>query len=269
MNLVNGAVSDCISPVDRGLAYGDGVFRTLVLRSGRPRWWSRHFRKLERDCAALGIACPGEPILLEEVTRIAQVEPDCVIKIIVTRGPGPRGYAQPASVAPTRIVLSSPLLRYPAAATEPGVAVRLCSLRLGFQPALAGVKHLNRLENVLARAEWDDAGIAEGLLLDLDGNVIGGTMSNLILIEDGVLITPELTRCGVAGVTREAVLEAAAAAGMPVRIEHVGLARVLGASELLLVNSVIGVWQVRALGDRIWAPGTFVHQVRQWLDDLC
>lgn len=268
MNLVNGAVSDCVAPVDRGLAYGDGVFRTLILRAGRPRWWSRHFHKLERDCAALGISCPSEPVLLEDIARIARLEPDCVIKIIITRGPGPRGYAPPASVAPTRIVLSSPLPRYPAGVTESGVTVHLCSLRLGFQPALAGVKHLNRLENVLARSEWSDAGIAEGMLLDLDGDVIGGTMSNLIVIEDGALITPELTRCGVAGVTREAVLEAAAAAGVPARVERLGLTRVLDAAELLLVNSVIGVWQVRALGDRTWAPGAFVHRVRQWLDDL-
>jgi len=267
MILVNGAVSDTLGAADRGLAYGDGVFRTLAIRGGRPQSWTRHYHKLAWDCDAVSIPCPAEEVLRDELARLAAHEPGCAAKIIVTRGAGRRGYAPPSEVQPTRIVMSSALPRHPAEFVQSGVKVHLCSLRLGFQPALAGVKHLNRLENVLARAEWSDPDIAEGLLFDGEGNVIGGTMSNLFIVERDGLATPDLSRCGVAGVTRDRVIEAAASHRITCRVEQFGLGRVLQAQEVLLVNSLIGAWQVRALGDKAWARGTLVASVRQWLDE--
>lgn len=267
MILVNGAVSDTLDAADRGLAYGDGVFRTLAIQGGRPLWWTRHYHKLARDCDAVSIPCPAEEMLRDELARLAAREPDCAAKIIITRGTGQRGYASPSELHPTRIVMSCALPRHPAEFAQSGVKVHLCSLRLGFQPALAGVKHLNRLENVLARSEWSDPDIAEGLLFDGEGNVIGGTMSNLFIVERDALATPDLSRCGVAGVTRDRVIEAAASHRIICRVEHIGLGRVLQAQEALLVNSLIGVWQVRALGDKAWAQGTLVARVRQWLDE--
>ena len=267
MILVNGAESDALPAADRGLAYGDGVFRTLAIRGGRPRSWTRQYRKLAGDCAALAIPSPAEEVLRGELAQVAKREPDCAAKIIVTRGIGQRGYAPPSPLHPTRIVMSAAPLRYPVEFARAGVKVHLCSLRLGFQPALAGVKHLNRLENVLARSEWSAPDIAEGLLLDAEGNVIAGTMTNLFIIEGGGLATPDLGRCGVAGVTRERVVEAAARHGMACRVEHVSLDRVLQAQEVLLVNSLIGVWQVRELSDRTWQPGVLVSGVREWLHE--
>jgi 4-amino-4-deoxychorismate lyase len=143
----------------------------------------------------------------------------------------------------------------------------LCRIRLSSQPHLAGVKHLNRLENVLARAEWSDPSIAEGLLLDEDGHAISGTMTNLFIVEGGSVLTPGLSRCGVAGVTRERVMEAAASHGMACREDHLTWQRVLDAQEVLLVNSVIGAWQVRECGNRRWEPGGFIGRVREWLDE--
>lgn len=267
MILVNGAISDTVAAADRGLAYGDGVFRTLAIRGGRVQSWTRHYHKLARDCDAVSIPCPAEAILRDELGRLASHEPDCASKIIVTRGAGQRGYAPPSDVQPTRIVMSSALPRHPPEFAQSGVKVRLCSLRLGLQPALAGVKHLNRLENVLARAEWNDPDTAEGLLFDGEGNVIGGTRSNLFIVERDALATPDLSRCGVAGVTRDRVMEAAASHRIACSVEHIGLGRVLQAQEVLLVNSLIGIWQVRALGDKAWAQGTLVASVRQWLDE--
>ena len=267
MILVNGAVSATVGAADRGLAYGDGVFRTLAIRDGKPRSWMRHYYKLARDCDAIFIPCPAEEILRDELARAAAREPGCAAKIIITRGTGERGYAVPSESQPTRIVMSYPMPKHPVEFAQSGVKVHLCALRLGFQPALAGVKHLNRLENVLARGEWSDPDIAEGLLFDSDGNVIGGTMSNLFIVERDALATPDLSRCGVAGVTRDRVIEAAARHRISCRVEHIGLGRVLQAQEALLVNSLIGVWQVRALGDKAWARGTLATRVRQWLDE--
>jgi len=268
MILVNGAVSNSLAAIDRGLAYGDGVFRTLALRDGRPHAWRHHFQKLERDCDALAIPCPKKSQLTEELHLVAKREPDSAVKIVITRGTGQRGYACPQPVDSTRIVMTFPLPTYRKDFGQSGIKARLCSLRLGFQPALAGIKHLNRLENVLARNEWHDPEIAEGLLLDAEGNAIGGTTSNLFIVENGALATPDLSRCGVAGVTRERILAHAAERGIVCRVEHIALDRILQADEVFLVNSLIGVWHIRQLEDRkTWMPGLLAARVRRWLDE--
>jgi len=267
MIFVNGVATDSIAATDRGLAYGDGVFRTLRAMRDRPRWWSRHYRKLARDCAALAIPCPSDAALAEEVARAVARSGDEVVKIIVTRGSGPRGYAPPQPPSPTRIIMTTAAPVHPEEFARSGVPVYPCRTRLSFQTLLAGVKHLNRLENVLARAEWDDPAVPEGLMLDEDGNVICGTMTNLFVVERGNLVTPSLARCGVAGVTREIVIETAAAQGVTCRQEPVSQARLLEAQEALLVNSVIGVWQIKMYSGRSWEPGTWSARVREWLDE--
>ncbi|MDP1717738.1 MAG: aminodeoxychorismate lyase [Burkholderiales bacterium] len=267
MILVNGVTSDAIAVTDRGLAYGDGVFRTFAVRGGEPLQWQRHYDRLNRDCATLGIACPDEATLRADLAHLSRSGSDFAVKIIITRGPGARGYAPPSPAHPTRIVSASALPHYPQDFASRGIRLRLCALRLGFQPALAGIKHLNRLENVLARREWNDADIAEGLLCDTEGNAICGTMTNLFLVERGALFTPALTRCGVAGVTRDRVIDAAARHGVACHVENISYERVMRAGEVWLTNSLVGVWQAWELGDRRWAPGTLVAHMRQWLDE--
>lgn len=266
MILVNGAAADSVAAIDRGLAYGDGVFRTLPVWRGRPQCWRLHYRKLANDCAALAIPCPPEEVLAAELGQLARESADFAAKIIITRGNGTRGYAPPQPASPTRIVMSAILPEYPAEFSHSGIRAHLCTTRYSFQPRLAGVKHLNRLENVLARAEWSDPGVAEGLVLDMEDHVIGGTMSNLFLVESGALVTPELSRCGVAGVTRQRVMQAAAERGLACREESVTQARLLGAQEAMLVNSLIGAWQIGACAGRRWEAGTVTARVREWLD---
>jgi len=267
MILVNGIPGDVIAVTDRGLSYGDGVFRTLTVREGRPQHWPRHFAMLRSDCAALGIASPEEAVLRAELEEVACRDRDCVVRVTVTRGPGLRGYAPPSPANPTRIVMTSALPQYPSDFSVRGIKARICKLRLGFQPALAGIKHLNRLENVLARGEWSDPAVAEGLLLDAENNAIEGTMSNLFIVEHGRLVTPDLSRCGVAGVTRARIIESAGRHGVGCQVTPVNYERLLQADEILLVNSIIGVWQVRELDDKMRPAGTFVARVRQWLDE--
>jgi 4-amino-4-deoxychorismate lyase len=253
MLLINGAPAKSIAATDRGLAYGDGVFRTLYAQDGEPRHWAKQYAKLAHDCKVLDLPCPDEAQLLSETREVARAQPQAAVKIVVTRGSGPRGYASPTPCIPTRMVMATPYAIAPFAHT--GIRMHVCRLRLGHQPALAGVKHLNRLENVLARAEWSDREIAEGLLLDQQGLAIGGTMSNLFIVEAGVLITPILDRCGVAGVTRERVMALAASTGRACRAEDITLQRVLDAGEVFVVNSLIGLWPVVRLGGRSWRIG--------------
>lgn len=264
--LVNGELNDSISAADRGLLYGDGVFRTLRVAGGQPLHWQRHYRKLQQDCAALALPCPDASLLLEELHRLIVSGTDGVAKIIITRGTGARGYAPARQPIPTRILNLAPFTPYPDEFYTQGVRLRVCNLRLAHQPRLAGIKHLNRLENVLAAAEWDDAGIVEGLLLDRDGNVIEGTRSNLFVVRGGALLTPDLSRCGVAGVQRERVLEWASAHNVPCRIAQFGPGELRAADEIFLVNSVIGLWPVRELLDRSWSHFPFAMQVREWLN---
>jgi 4-amino-4-deoxychorismate lyase len=264
--LVNGKPGNLISIRDRGLLYGDGVFRTLRASNGHALNWPLHYKKLQHDCTALGIACPDIELLSAELNDLLVQHPDGVVKLIVTRGEGTRGYPPSILSKPARIWDVSAMPDYPADWAIYGIKARLCQLRLSQQPRLAGIKHLNRLENVLAAAEWDDADIAEGVLLDAPGNVIEGTRSNLFLVRGGALLTPDLSRCGVAGVQRERVMEWAAAHNVPCRAEQFGLAELLAADEIFLVNSIIGLWPVRELQNRTWSHYPIARQVQKWLN---
>lgn len=266
MILVDGLPADAVPADDRGFTYGDGVFRTLAVRKGRAQWWPQQYAKLAADCGALDITPPAESGLLEDLQVIAAQLPDCALRITVTRGSGGRGYAAPAKPQSRRVVSAHPLPEYPAQWREQGIGVRLCELRLAAQPRLAGVKHMNRLENVLARAEWSDPAIAEGLLLDEAGNVIEGTRCNVFVVEDGALLTPDLSRCGVAGVTRDLVIAAASRNGLRCRVETISRRRLETATEVLLVNSLIGVWPVAALEQCRWTNFKVAPLVRKWLD---
>lgn len=269
--LVNGKPGNLISIRDRGLLYGDGVFRTFIASRGKAQQWTLHYRKLHHDCAALGITCPDEALLATELNGLLTQHPDGVVKVIVTRGEGTRGYAPPAGAMATHLWDISPLPYYPADWTTHGIKARLCQLRLCHKQRLAGIKHLNRLENVLAAAEWSDAkpesqspdsGIAEGLMLDTAGNVIGGTRNNLFLVSHGKLTTPDLSRCGVAGVQRDRVMAWAAQHKMPLQVRNIGLDEVLRADELFVVNSVIGLWSIRELEQRRFGGFPIAVQIR-------
>lgn len=263
LSLINGERMDCVNALDRGLHYGDGVFRTLKVAAGEVRWWWDQYRKLDEDCAALGIACPDKAMLEAEVRQLAREPGVGVVKIVVTRGSGRRGYGIPADAAPTRIVMGFPF----SGRENLDVRVRWCELRLSSQPRLAGVKHLNRLENVLARSEWEDAGIAEGLLLDETGHAICGTMSNLFIVEQETLVTPSLSGCGVAGVARGRILRAAERQGLAVKVEPLPRERLIASDGLFLCNSLIGVWRVADLEEKHWPDDGWAEKLRNWLDE--
>jgi len=264
MILINGAPAAAIPATDRGLAYGDGVFRTLRAVNGEPLHWAKHYDTLAHDCAALAIACTPAAQLLSEVRTVARAHAGASVKIIVTRGSSERGYAPPKPSVPLRVVMSAP--HTPLPQLPVGISVHLCRLRLGHQPALAGIKHLNRLENVLARAEWLDPAIGEGLLLDQNGLAVGGTMSNLFIVEAGQLLTPKLDACGVAGVTRARVMALAAVAGISCSEASLPMQHVLDADEVFLVNSLIGLQPVARLGSRAWNATPTAAELRNRLN---
>lgn len=266
--LVNGKPGNQISIRDRGLLYGDGVFRTLRVSAGQALFWPLHYQKLHHDCAALGIACPDFALLTSELDSLLEQHPEGVAKLIITRGQGNRGYAPPKHGTPSHLWDVLPAPDYPPSWITNGVRARLCKMRFTQQPRLAGIKHLNRLENVLAASEWNGQDIAEGLLMDTSGNVISGTRSNLFAVVQGKLTTPDLSRCGVAGVQRDRVVAWAKQHNMPLQVRDVSLAEVLHADELFVVNSVITLWSLREMEESIWSEFPVAAKIRQHLEGV-
>lgn len=263
--LVNGIATDRASVLDRGLALGDGLFETVAVRDGRPRHWAEHGERLADGCRRLGLPLPDLEQLRAEAERARGTDADGTLRITWTRGPGPRGYAPPARPQPTRVVAWFPGL--PATPGRP-LALRWCDTRLGENPALAGLKHLNRLEQVLARAEWDDPAIDEGVMCSSSGEVIECTSSNLFLVQAGRLRTPALERCGVAGVVRRRVLALATEAAIPVAVEPLSPDDVRAADELFVTSATRGIAAVGRLGELAWtAPGPCTRRLQQALAD--
>ncbi|WP_164521532.1 aminodeoxychorismate lyase [Iodobacter ciconiae] len=248
MRLLNGQPQNRISMADRAFQFGDGVFRTMRCTGGAIEFWARHYSHLEQDCAALGIVCPSASILLEDLSRLRPV--DAVLKIIITRGETARGYSVPDQLLPNRIVQLAALPAYPEQLYQQGVKVRVCSTQASWQPALAGVKHLNRLENVLARREWHDPDIFEGLMLDRDGFVIEGVMSNVLVLSDNILSTPKLEQSGVSGVMCEVIFDAAVQHGLQVEKRAWTLDEIKQSDAIWLTNSLMGLLPVSDLCGR-------------------
>lgn len=264
MMLVNGQARDRISVLDRGLNYGDGLFETIRFEQGRAPLWQRHMQRLAWGCERLHMPVPDGALLWQEAQRAIGTLARCVLRITLTRGEGERGYAPPVHVSPTRIIAAFPMPAMPAALYVHGICLHRCRTTLADQPLLAGIKHLNRLEQVLARSEWRDPGIGEGLLCDSRGNVISATAANIFAVVDGMLVTPAVDRCGVAGVARAAMLEA-----FPdCQVRELPLADALRASELCLASSVRGILPVQAVGDTVYAPGPVVRALQQHWREL-
>ncbi len=242
--LVNGNAAATIAIHDRGLLYGDGLFETIAVTDGRAHELNRHLTRLLQGCDRLGIVRPDVCVLRREAERVCAGAERAVLKIIVTRGPGGRGYRPGFQNSPTRILM---LTDWPDATDyyrAHGIDATLCGTRLGRNVRLAGIKHLNRLEQVLARGEWQEE-YQEGLLLDTEGCVIEGTMSNVFAIRDGALSTPTLQQAGVAGIMRERVLETASHMNILAQARTLRLSDIDAADALFFCNSLIGIWPVR------------------------
>ncbi|MET0329982.1 MAG: aminodeoxychorismate lyase [Dyella sp.] len=256
--LVNGVPASTVSAFDRGLGYGDGLFETIRFVGARAPLWPRHMQRLTEGCARLGLPPPDPLQLAQQATRVNADLAHSVVRITLTRGIGERGYAPPACPMVTTVVAAFAPPPIDPAIPRDGVALHLCQLRLALQPRLAGIKHLNRLEQVLARAEWNDPAIGEGVLLDSDERVISAVAANLFAVIDGVPCTPSVQRCGVAGVARAEVL----AANDAIVVRDLDLDALLRADEVWLSSSVRGIVPVRRLDGRQWSVGPITRALQ-------
>ncbi|MAY02504.1 MAG: aminodeoxychorismate lyase [Gammaproteobacteria bacterium] len=260
--LVNGLPQKTINLDDRGLAYGDGVFETVRLVGSRPVFLSEHLQRLRKGCEKLGLNCDFAKLENEISSLQARFTDYAILKILISRGAGGRGYRPASEMSATRILTLHPLPELPQLQAGEGVRVFVCEYRLSQQAELAGIKHLNRLDQVMASREWPEPGMFEGLMRDQQGYIIEGTRSNLFYAQDGSLYTPALKNCGVAGIFRDLLLQSGEF-DISV-IENVSLQALLQADELFLCNSVTGVWPVSSLENagktHHYATGSFATE---------
>ncbi|MCK8516498.1 aminodeoxychorismate lyase [Methylonatrum kenyense] len=261
-SLINGEVGATLPAADRATQYGDAVFETIAVRQGRPLLWERHWWRLTDGLTRLKLPQPKQALLRAEAEQLCAGTSRGVLKVLLTAGVGGRGYRRPDAPNCQRILSLHPYPDYSADLWTEGVAVRCCQMQLARQPALAGLKHGNRLEQVLARAEWTSPEISEGLMCDTDGNLIEGTMSNVFAVRRGKLLTPSLEQCGVAGIMRECILELAVDLGVESQVETAPLETWLQADELFLSNSVIGIWPVRQVDAQEFRTGPLSRQLQ-------
>jgi len=263
---LNGVEKDTLAISDRGLSYGHGVFETILLKEGRLNLWDLHLQRLILGCVRLGIPTEGLEQALESDLACLPPAHTGIVKLIITCGSGGRGYATPDNAQVSRIIQLTPLPDYTELPALKGIAVCHCSTRLAIQPLLAGIKHLNRLEQVLARAEWQGSVYREGLVCSMEGELIEATMSNLFFVRNGELCTPDLSRCGVAGVMRARILQIAQQSKMPVRVGRYWPRVLDEADEIFICNSLIGIWPVTSLEGRAYSPGPVTRLLQHELE---
>jgi 4-amino-4-deoxychorismate lyase len=241
--LVNGLPSDAISITDRGLLYGDGVFETILCEAGRPVLLAGHTQRLENGCKRLGLAKQELPAILADIREVAKQD-DCVVKVIITRGVRGRGYSYDnQDNASTRIVYRDELPNIPVDYYRQGIQLTKCEYTLPDNRQLAGIKHLNRLDQVMARSEWDNE-FQEGVMFANDGRVVEGTMSNIFIESNQQWITPKLDSNGILGVMRQWIIRNSYHADIECVEKDIQLSELQNAQSIFVCNSVVGIWPV-------------------------
>ena len=260
---VDGARADTLPLSDRAVHYGDAAFTTIRVHAGAACWLDAHVERLQLACTRLHLPMPDWTVLTDEIVQAACLEHAGVIKVLLSRGDGPRGYA-PQGARGRRLVMVYAASAIDIAHYRDGIKVRFAELQLSDQPALAGLKHANRLEQILARAESDDVAIDEVLLCDQRDCVISATAANVFVRFGNQLRAPLLDRAGVSGVCRQQILQSPLPE-FSVTVTAVHRDDILLADELFLSNAVRGIVPVRALGDHRPASNMAARALMQLL----
>jgi 4-amino-4-deoxychorismate lyase len=264
---VDGVLAESLPLPDRGLDFGDGLFETVLIVHGPPVYFNLHLQRLERGLRALEF--PNCVSLVK--TQVASILNSrrfnrlVAMRVTITRGEGPRVYAPPDASTPRIIItcVNLPDDQYKKIALP--ARLSMAEMRWGCQPDFAGLKHLNRLEQVMAAAEKTKAGVDEVVMSGQDGSIISVSSGNIFLYADGGLITPDLSECGVRGTRRELILESLAPAlGLSTRVARVSEALLKDADEVFYCNALVGVRPVAYYAGRTWQR----HGISEALHEL-
>lgn len=260
--LVNGSDADSIGLIDRGFQFGDGVFETMVWNHGRIELLTAHANRLQQGCDRLGIEpAPLAKTLQKDIHRVCEDLDQAVVRVFVTRGNSPRGYRIPADIQPNIVVGSYPWPKSMSPGSSRAYRVKVCDYRLARQPELAGIKHMNRIDQIMATREIA-AGYDEGLLCDSADLLISGTMTNVFLVQDDTLVTPALDNCGIKGVMRYHILQLAEKMNIPYKIHEIPVDRLQQVSEVFVSNSLLGIRPVTGMDHKEYeAPGRITKRL--------
>ena len=264
--LINGTFQK-ISPFDRAFQYGDGIFRTFIVENKKPRHWKHHYKKIVEDCRAIKIAPPNEKILLSDIQLLFKTKKRAVGKFIISRGLSERGYKFNDTITPNRFLIKTKMPVYPKAYFKFGVDLHVCKQKLN-PSVFSGVKHLNRLENIMARQEWKSDRYADGILLDQDGHVIECISSNIFMRIGKTIYTPKMNHVGIKGVTRELFIKIGIKLGFKIKEAIFGLDKLLKADEVFITNSLFGVLQVKKIKNRSWQHQELASLFNHKLENL-
>jgi len=266
---IDGVRGDTLPADDRGLHYGDGLFETIGVRAGIARFLEAHLARLASGCARLGIRFDSMAELRAEIATAVGLAPaGALLKIIVTRGSAVRrGYPPQGTESARRMLSLWSDDGLPTSIAE-GVALHRATSTLADNPALAGIKHLSRIENVMAAVEARAAGAFDSLLLDGSGHLISGAMSNVFLVHDSRVLTPRVDRCGVAGVMRGVVLRECASLGITATDGRVTLDALLSADEVFITNVRLGVVPVSRVGEHSFRMTDIARRLAAHIETL-
>ncbi|MCH1931227.1 aminodeoxychorismate lyase [Shewanella sp. A25] len=247
MHWVNGTSQGCIDPFDRGLAYGDGLFATMRTGEAGILFFDCHQARLTAGAARLGFEWRLSHELKHQLNAIAEQYPHHCIKLLLTRGVGGRGYVPPLEVKVSEVVSVHPIPSHYTDWQREGISLKTSSVRLGHQPLLAGIKHLNRLEQVLIKSQPLATGFEDWLVLDCHDKVIESSMANIFFVKGNQLSTPSLEYCGVAGVMREQVMQNLLENGMNIECLPIQSKQLADFDSVFITNSVLGVVDVKQI----------------------
>ena len=265
--LINGVTADYLNINDRAIHYGDGLFETILCSENKLLYWSQHYLRLQRSAQRLKLRCPDEDVLLGDIRSLLKLNETpgskvCSIKIIITRGSSDRGYVIPKKTNEKRIVLMSALAAdYSSLLSGELLSGELyiCKNQVSINESLAGLKHLNRLENVLARNEWNDTAnnqFIDGLMLNARQQVIEGSMSNVFAIKENNLYTPDLSQSGVNGIMRDMIIAAAGRNNIQLSIRNLTLEDLYEMEEIFISNSLMGIRSVNKIEASLYQQQT-------------
>ena len=243
--LINGAKQSKISIFNRNIQFGDGLFETCVIENKKILFWVNHFARLNKGCEQLKISRVDESVWLSDVKKALSLcsYDRCVVKLILSRGESLRGYGFKDDIKPVRAVIVSELQKV---TFNKSFCLEYCQSGYDSNPKLAGIKHCNRLEQVLARASLKSD---EGIMLDENHNVISVTQGNIYAIHGNTLITPKLDKCGVEGTRRDVILDLAKLLGIKVKVDTLSIKELGQADEVFISNSIIGIQSISQIGD--------------------
>ena len=271
---INGKLTNKISVEDRAVQYGDGVFETIAVKEKLLEFWKEHYQRLNKGCKILKIKCPSEPFLKKEINKFIKKKIHIrygsrqVLKIIISRGIGGRGYNPPRNSKPTRILGIYNWPSWPGTNSIKGIRMDVCRTRISAQPFLSQIKHLNRLEQIIARSEWQNKSISESIMLDLNGNVIEGTMSNIFGVKKNIFYTPNIKFAGVEGIMRGVILKLLKRNKEKYVIKEITLKELLKFDEVFVCNSIFGIWPVIKISKKKFSYGEKTNKIKRLLSDI-